>query len=648
MAIFDRFRRNKRAEEPQQVQTLEPYTAEESEPQRTIGAPEIEKAYHTLQKYKEGKANLERRIIDNEEWYKLRQWGRVNDRSTNPGDPEPASGWLLNAILNKHADAMDNYPEAHVLPREKDDTDAAKTLSSILPVVLEQNDYEQVYSDIWWYKLKTGTGVTGVFWDNTKDGGIGDIDIRRVDILNVFWEPGVTDIQDSKNLFVVEMADIEDMQQRYPDRQIGRGSSLEVAKYLYDDTVDTTYKVAVVDWYYKLDRGGKTVLHYCKFVGSEVLYSSEDDEQTRESGWYAHGQYPFVFDTLFPTEGTPCGFGYIDMMKSPQAYIDKMDQVMLKHAMMGSRPRFFVRADGSINEEEYADWTKDFIHYSGSGDPRADMLPVEIPDLSGAYLTLRQAKIDELKETSGNRDFAQGGTTSGVTAASAIAALQEAGNKLSRDNIKSAYRAFRRVCYLVIELMRQFYDTPRYFRITGEQGQTEFVEFDNAAIAPQQQGMDFGMDMGVKQPIFDVRVTTQRSNPFNTITENERAKELYQMGFFRPDLTDQALAALEMMRFDGIEDVKERIARNGTMAQKIQDLQHQMMQMATIIDTMRGTSDLTASMAQEFAGAQQAAQGGRAQENNRGVTTDGLGRETGRNTIAERARQRAAEGSNPT
>ena len=174
------------------------------------------------------------------------------------------------------------------------------------------------------------------------------------------------------------------------------------------------------------------------------------------------------------------------------------------------------------------------------------------------------------------------------------------------------------------------------------------MEFDNAAIAPQAQGNDFGLDMGVKQPVFDLRVTTQRSNPFNTITENERAKELYQMGFFRPDLADQALAALEMMRFDGIEDVKERIARNGTMAQKIQDLQHQMLQMATIIDTMRGTSDLTASMAQEFAGGQQVAQGGRAQENNRGVTTDGLGRETGRNTIAERARQRAAEGSNPT
>ena len=87
----------------------------------------------------------------------------------------------------------------------------------------------------------------------------------------------------------------------------------------------------------------------------------------------------------------------------------------------------------------------------------------------------RQSRIEELKEISGNRDMTQGGTTGGVTAASAIAALQEAGSKLSRDMLKSAYRAFSRQCYLMIELMRQFYDEQRIFRIVGPSGENQFL-----------------------------------------------------------------------------------------------------------------------------------------------------------------------------
>ena len=97
--------------------------------------------------------------------------------------------------------------------------------------------------------------------------------------------------------------------------------------------------------------------------------------------------------------------------------------------------------------------------------------------MQGNSLSYRNSRIEELKEISGNRDLTQGGTTGGVTAASAIAALQEAGSKLSRDMLKSAYRAFAKQCYLIIELMRQFYDEQRVFRITGQRGESEFVPF---------------------------------------------------------------------------------------------------------------------------------------------------------------------------
>ena len=611
-----------------------------------IGKEEVREAEIILQKYKSGKAQLEARIVENEQWYKLRHDEFVRGKSPNPGDPRPTSAWLFNCIANKHADAMDNYPEPNVLPREEGDKSDAEILTDILPVILEQNDFEQTYSDVWWYKLKTGTGVYGIFWDTKKNNGLGDIDVRELDLLNMFWEPGITDIQKSRNLFTVELIDHDLLEERYPSLKNKLSApTIDVAKYIYDDTVDTSDKAAVVDWYYKVQRNGKDVLHYCKFCNGEVLYASENDEEYAERGFYDHGKYPVVFDTLFPEAGTPAGFGYIDICKSPQLYIDKLDQVILKHSIMASRQRYWVRQDGSVNEEEFADWNKDFVHYNGSGNPAENIIPMVVPELPDIYVSVRNVKVDELKETSGNRDFSQGGTSSGVTAASAIAALQEAGSKLSRDMIKSSYRAFVQINYFCIELIRQFYAENRWFRVIGQQGQMEFVQFTGRQIAAKPQGSDFGIDLGYRVPIFDIEVTAQKASPFNTTAQNERAKELYSLGFFRPDLADQALACLDMMSFDGIEQVRQNISKNSTLYQQVQQLQQLVAAMSQRLDMTQGTQ-YTQQVAQMIGQqAQQTPQGNAGKE----ATTNSLGDtlNTARNSTAGAAREKAASKSTP-
>ena len=275
-----------------------------------IGRQELLAARETLRHYKQGKANLEQRIIQNEQWYKMRHWECMRREKQAV---EPVSGWLFNAIANKHADAMDNIPAAAILRREEDDRAEAQLLSAIVPVVLEQNDFETVYHKLWDHKLRSGTGVYGVFWDKRKLGGLGDISLQRVDVLNLFWEGGITDIQDSRNLFHVALRDDDLLLAEYPELEgkLG-GESGELSRYLYDDTVDTTGKSAVVDWYYK--KGGK--LHFCKFVGDQVLFSTENHPVMSLQGLYDHGNYPYVFDVLYPVEGSPCGFGYIDVGKS--------------------------------------------------------------------------------------------------------------------------------------------------------------------------------------------------------------------------------------------------------------------------------------------------------------------------------------------
>lgn len=554
---------------------------------KKISTKEIHEAQEILNRYKQGKANLEKRIISNEQWWKMRHWGELSYSASavesDPLRPRPVSAWLFNSLANKHADAMDNYPEPTILPRELSDEQTAQTLSDVLPVVLEHNDYEQTYSDGWWQKLKGGSMCQAVLWNSRKDNGIGDIDICNIDLLNLYWESGVSDIQKSPNLFYLSLEDTEALKQRYPEfANKSGGDSIAVSKYKYDDNVDTSEKSTVVDWYYKVWDGTKCKLHYCKFCGDTVLYASENDPEYADRGFYDHGEYPFVIDTMFRVEGSPCGFGYIDIMKDCQMYIDKLNQVVLEHTVKMTNKRYFVKMNGNVNESEFADQRKRFVHVQGNLTDE-DIREIKVEPLDSAVMNVLQLKIDELKETSGNRDFSQGGTAGGITAASAIAALQEAGSKLSRDMLKSTYNAYTKVCYFAIELMRQFYDTQRYFRITGKDGSQQFVQFDNSGLIPQSAGSMGGFDLGERTPIFDIVCKASRRSPFSKAAQNEFAKELFGMGFFNPQLSDQVLACLDMMDFDGKQEVVQRVQQNGTMCQQIMQLQLQVAQLQTVI-----------------------------------------------------------------
>lgn len=517
-----------------------------------IGKAEVQRAADLLEAYRRGKQSLDRRILEDERWYRLRHGAAVR-----PGEPAPASGWLLNSLLGKHGDMMDNYPAPDVLPREPSDMQDAKTLSRILPVILERSDFEGLYSRNAYPKLRHGTACYGVFWDPEAEDGRGDVRVTAVDLLNLFWEPGVRDIQDSRNLFLVTQCDNDLLDAAYPALRGKLRAPVDSSNQrIPEDVLDRSGKSQVVDWYYKKRLpNGKTIVHFCKFVGSTVLYASENEQMFMSQGLYDHGQYPFVLDVLFPLEDSPAGFGYVDLMKGTQGYIDQLDAIILNNARLAGRPRWFYRDACGVNEQEFADFTRDFVHVTGRLDAD-DLRQIEVEPLPAFIANHLQNKVEELKETSGNRDFAQGGTNSGVTAASAIAALQEAGSKLSRDLIKGSYRAFTQVCTLVIELIRQFYDDSRAVRITGEDGKPIFLTLGGLA----------RRDCHVA---FDIQVRAQKASPFTQMSRNEQAKELYRLGFFRPDLAGQALIALEMMDFDGIETVKKRIAAQAGVQQSV-------------------------------------------------------------------------------
>ena len=608
-----------------------------------IGREEIRGAWETLKRYKAGKANLERRIIENEEFWKLRHWDHIPEQGTT--GLKTKSAWLVNVLLSKHADAMDAYPEPACLPRAEDDEEEARLLSRVVPVILAQNDFAGVWSDNWWKKLKAGVAFYGVFWDREKGNGKGDVAVTRVDPLKLYWEPGITELQRSRNLFHVELADNEELTERWP--QLAgklKNGGFSASRYLYDDSVDTSDKTPVIDWYYKKREGKRSVLHYVKFVGETVLFSTENEtavsrQQAKADGpmWasapaglYDHGLYPFFADMLFPEEGTPAGFGYVDLCKDAQRQIDLMNNAIVANCVAAATPRWLKRGDDGINEEEYADWTRPFVHVQGSIEENA-LRQITVAPLSGNYLSILASKINEIKETSGNRDVNNGGVGGGVTAASAIAAMQEQSGKLSRDQIQNSYRCFRQVVGCVISLIRQFYDSPRKLRILGPAGEPEFLCFDSSMLRAGEPAE------------LDIEVTAQKQSSYNKLSYNEMAMQFFQMGFFRPELAEQATAALEMMDFKGKDAMRRRLEENGTLRRRLEQTEAQLQSLLELIgpnSAMRAEAGSAGQTADRSVSRKEAPR-------LKSHAYDSIGNELRRNRIAERARARAEAATQP-
>ena len=543
----------------------------------TIGPEQLLQFTRILQTYKSGKTQTEKRILASENWWKLRNT-MEEQKTTNQGKDggfKSVSGWLHNVIVSKHADAMESYPEPNILPREMGDRAEAQKLSHIIPCILEQNQFEKTYSDVMWQKLKTGTGVYKVVWDSSKLNGLGDIAVEKVNLLNVYWEPGVTDIQRSRYFFHTELYDMEALEEQYP-QLTGKlkGEAFTSTKFLYDDTVTTANKRTVIEVYYHKYINGKKTLQYCKYVGDQVLSATENDPELSVRGLYDHGRYPYEFDSLFPIEGSPCGYGFVDICSNPQTEIDLLKTSFVKNAMVGATPRYWSRGDGTVNEEEFLDLSNPIVHAQDISENA--LRKIDHDTLDSIYVNVLDRAIQELRETSGNTETSTGNIQSGVTAASAIAALQEASGKGSRDSTQAAYRTYSQIVSLCIELIRQFYALPRQFRIVGEYGAQQFISYSNEGIQPQHQGNDFGEDMGYRKPVFDIKVSAQKRNVYTKVTQNELALQFFQMGFFNPQMCDQALMCLGMMEFDGKDEIMQKVSRNGTLVQKLM----QYMQMA--------------------------------------------------------------------
>lgn len=552
--------------------------AEEQLPQveeaKAVTEADVANADKILREYKGQKSHLDDHIIVDNDWWRMRHWDHLNMKDGDPssererGEIDPKSAWLFHNVVSKHADFMDAIPTFAVLPREESDVQSAETLSSILPIVFKQAKFEDAYDKACLAKCQHGTGAYHVYWDGQSRNGLGDIGINDIDILNLYWEGGVEDLQESANVFYVTRMNRALAIEAFPmlkDR-VGAGGNNVSADYNKDDYENYSDRIEIVDWYYR--RAG--VLHCCKYCQGVIISATENEPEIYPNGIYRHGKYPFFIDPLYRLKGSPAGFGLIDVSMSDQEQIDRLSRYALNNALGSSRKKTLVSDELGIDIKDITNPKSEIVKFSGHlTDDKFHV--IETTANSAEYLNLINSKSAEMKETTGNHDVMSGGVPAGVTAGSAIAALQEQAGKTSRAVIKSTYRVYEDIALTVIELIREFYSQERIFRIIGQDGQQRFVSFSNK----QMLGKPVTTRAGILEQVdayYDVEVSAQKSNPYSSMAQNELALQLYNAGMFDPARADQALIAIEMMDFKDKNRLKTMISKNGTLQQMVQYL----------------------------------------------------------------------------
>jgi len=478
---------------------------------------------------------------------------------------------LKSTLNNCIADQMDNMPEAVMLPERPDLVEQAEDITDMLRFVLAQNDFEGLHRMRVEDFLCTGSAVTQIAWDRDMDNGRGGIAVIRWPVEAFLWDPQSDTIQGARAVMKVSWHPMSWYAERYPEKaawvadEEGQYEQLGVPIAQESKiTADEARAMLVEYWYRKYNaKTRKYTVNVAYLAGGALLEHHENV--------YTHGLYPFVVDAYTRVEGYPVGDGMVQELAPMMRYINKYAKYIDTNLRMSSKARMLIKRDSGIDKSAMADWSKDIIE--GDRIDSEAMQWLQHPPFSGMVTNQMLQLQSDLKMDSGQNQFTRGETTGGVTAASAISALQEAGGKITRLRTAILNQGFREIVWQIIWLMSQFYTDDRVRMITGTDGRQRPVIFSSKYL--------FGESGAVEPPPYTVQIQVQRRNPLRVQAQNEMFIQAYSMAA-QAQQTFPLSVLFELLNVDGkdrvlpvLRQVDAATQQMQQMAQAVQQLQQE-------------------------------------------------------------------------
>ena len=494
------------------------------------------RAYALFEEFRSAYANEWRRLEHAERMYCGDHWHDVPQ--LDPNEPRPVTPVIQSTVENIAADLMDALPEAVITPQTAEDARAARVVEALIRENHDAACYEREYRRMVHDLLVGGYAIQEMGYDPSLNGNLGGAFIRHTDNRGILFDPLCTDIQDGRAVFKFALRTREWLAARFPEYD---GSEDGYVKEPFAEdahiTGDRSKTALLIEyWWREYDAdAGVCRVHMAQLAGGKVLTDSRD---LKPEGYYAHGQYPFFVTPLFQRRGSPLGLGLVDLFEGQQRYADKLDQIILKNALMASHNKLLITEASGFDADDLRDWAKD-VH---KGEQLGGISWFATPPLPAYILQYTRNMHESIKEESGANDFSRGGTAGGITAASAIAALQEMSSKRARMASRQLHESYRDAVRMEIEVEREFNLLPRVVSFM-ENGEVKREVFDGKLLSkPLPDGRTLPLE-------FTISIKVQKENRWSVLSHNELILQMVQLKMLSP------AQAVELMHFDGREQV---------------------------------------------------------------------------------------------
>ena len=520
----------------------------------------------------------------------------------------PVSNTLNSCIDNVIADQMDNMPEAQLIPEREETARCAEEMTDVVSYVLYQAGWPGKYQRLMEDAAVTGTGVAEVLWDEDADGGEGMASVIVWHPEDIYPDPMYENIQDGRAIFKTIHTTVAWVEEHYPQAK----GFVREDEYTQEEerslvlAPEGDRKVTLIEYWYKRYDAEKNRcrVHMAQMAGGALLTSTETDygvprKGEYRDGVYAHGLYPFTFYRYREVYGSPFGTGLVHDYKDTQDAIDRYQKYIDDNARFSSIQRTYVRKNSGINADDVADLSKTIIEWEGN-DIREVMQTTQASPLNNQVYQMMVYLTDAMKQDSGQNQFARGEGGLGVTAATAIQALQEAGGKITRWHTTQFKDAFRDMIEQVLWVLSEYMEPGRKLRIVGGWDSTgnmkdRLIEL----LAPGAQGDR------LPKPPYTVRVQVQKNNPLVLQAQNELLTQAAQVcAQYGEPLPPETFIRL-LQGYPNKSSVLRAVQENSKM-------QAQMQQMAAQVEALTKQLDQQKRVNQGYAKMMQTQGGGAA------------------------------------
>lgn len=465
------------------------------------------------------------------------------------------------------ADQMDNMPESQLSPERADLIPVVDDMNDAVRYVFANNNYEAIHRKRVEDFVAVGTAITQVCWDQTMDYGKGDIAIIRWPVESFLWDPLSEDIQDGRACIKVSWHPRSWYAAHYPEvaefvqgetnehESVGM-SEQQAAKYGDDEDLAMLMEY----WYRRYDAKQKRyTINVAYLAGGALLDHAEDV--------FEHGMYPFVMDVFSRVEGSPVGPGQVDEMAPTMRYINRYMSYIDMNLRMSSKGRLLVRKGSGIDRNALADWSQDVVE--GDRVSNEDVHWLQNQPFTGMVVQQLLQLQSDIKQDSGQNQMTRGETAGGVTAASAISALQEAGGKITRLRTAVLNHGYSEIVKQVMWLMHQFYGKDRRLMISGR---AEEVDASSAHLFGDHTGKTY------PAPPYSVQVQVSRRNPLRVQAQNDLFLQAYSMSA-QAGTSFPLTALFQLLNVDGKDKILPILQQNDQTQQLIQSMQQQIQQL---------------------------------------------------------------------